>query len=183
MEPTMIPNPTATTTRTPTTANAIDEPSRRIFEARSVIAAVRWRERSSGDSRRRRAASGSAATYPAVEPEAVSSTARSTAVSASKSITRGLYRPTPNVSGAMERLSASTSRTIIAVTGLALAAVHLQSAVRLRSSPRLVLIEAVVPLVLALAVAGVGGALREDRLAPRSRPTGCSAGRSSGRCR
>jgi signal transduction histidine kinase len=74
--------------------------------------------------------------------------------------------PTPNVPGAMERLSASTSGTVIAVTGLVLAAVHLQSAVRLRSSPGLVLIEAVVPLVLALAVAGVGGALREDRLAP-----------------
>ena len=66
----------------------------------------------------------------------------------------------------MDRLSASTSGTIVAVTGLVLAAVHLQSAVRLRSSPRLVLVEAVVPLMLALAVAGVGGALREDRLAP-----------------
>jgi len=66
----------------------------------------------------------------------------------------------------MERLSASTSGTIVAVTGVVLAAVHLQSAVRLPSSPGLVLIEAAVPMVLALAVAGVGAALREDRLAP-----------------
>jgi hypothetical protein len=66
----------------------------------------------------------------------------------------------------MRRLSARTSGTIIAVAGLVLAAVHLQSAVSLRASPGVVLIEAVVPLVLALAVAGVGVLLRGGRLAP-----------------
>ncbi|AXG06009.1 GAF domain-containing protein [Haloplanus rubicundus] len=66
----------------------------------------------------------------------------------------------------MERVSARTSGTVIAVAGLVLAVVHLQSAVRLRASPRLLVVEAMVPLVLALIVAGIGGLLREERLGP-----------------
>jgi signal transduction histidine kinase len=66
----------------------------------------------------------------------------------------------------MERLSARASGTILAVAGLTLALVHLQSAIRLRTVPQLMVIEAVVPLVLALAVAGAGGLLREGGLAP-----------------
>jgi two-component system OmpR family sensor kinase len=66
----------------------------------------------------------------------------------------------------MERVSARASGTVIAVAGLVLAVVHLQSAVRLRAFPRLLVVEAVVPLVLALAVVGIGGLLREGRLGP-----------------
>jgi len=66
----------------------------------------------------------------------------------------------------MKRVSARTSGTVIAVTGLALAVVHLQSAIRLRVSPRLLVVEAIVPLALALGVAGTGGLLREGRLGP-----------------
>ena len=43
---------------------------------------------------------------------------------------------------------------------------HLRSAIRLRASPRLLAVEAIVPLVLALVVAGVGRPLREGRLGP-----------------
>lgn len=43
---------------------------------------------------------------------------------------------------------------------------HLRSAIRLRASPRLLAVEAIVPLVLALVVAGIGGLLREGRLGP-----------------
>jgi len=66
----------------------------------------------------------------------------------------------------MERVSARTSGTVIAVAGLTLAMVHLGSAISLRASPRLLVVEAVVPLVLALGVAGIGGLLREGRLGP-----------------
>ena len=66
----------------------------------------------------------------------------------------------------MERVSARVSGTVIAVGGLALAVAHLQSTVRLQAFPTLVVVEAVVPLALALIVAGVGGLLREERLAP-----------------
>jgi signal transduction histidine kinase len=66
----------------------------------------------------------------------------------------------------MERVSARTSGTVIAVAGLTLAVVHLGSAISLRASPRLLVVEAVVPLVLALGVAGIGGLLREGRLGP-----------------
>jgi signal transduction histidine kinase len=66
----------------------------------------------------------------------------------------------------MERVSARTGGTVIAVAGLALAVVHLRSAVRLRAFPRLLVVEALVPLVLALLVAGIGGLLREERLGP-----------------
>jgi hypothetical protein len=43
---------------------------------------------------------------------------------------------------------------------------HLRSAIRLRAFPRLLAVEAIVPLVLALIVAGIGGLLREGRLGP-----------------
>jgi len=66
----------------------------------------------------------------------------------------------------MERVSARTSGTVIAVAGLTLAVLHLRSAIRLRASPRLLVVEAMVPLVLALVVAGIGGLLREGRLGP-----------------
>jgi signal transduction histidine kinase len=66
----------------------------------------------------------------------------------------------------MERVSARTSGTVIAVAGLVLAVVHLRSAARLRASPWLLVVEAMVPLVLALLVAGIGGLLREGRLGP-----------------
>jgi len=66
----------------------------------------------------------------------------------------------------MVQVSARAGGTVVTVVGLILAAVHLWSAVRLRAAPRLVVAEAVVPLVLALAVAGIGRLLREERLAP-----------------
>jgi signal transduction histidine kinase len=66
----------------------------------------------------------------------------------------------------MERVSARTSGTVIAVAGVALAVAHLRSAVRLRAFPRLLVVEAIVPLLLALLVAGIGGLLREERLGP-----------------
>jgi len=66
----------------------------------------------------------------------------------------------------MERLSARASGTIIASAGLVLAAFHVQSAVNLQTYPALVLIEAVVPLLLALGVAGTGALIREGRVAP-----------------
>ncbi|AZH24520.1 GAF domain-containing protein [Haloplanus aerogenes] len=66
----------------------------------------------------------------------------------------------------MGRLSARTSGTIICGAGLVLAVFHLQSAVRLQAFPALVLIEAIVPLALALFVAGAGALIREGDIAP-----------------
>jgi two-component system OmpR family sensor kinase len=66
----------------------------------------------------------------------------------------------------MERVSARTGGTVIAVTGVVLAVVHLRSAVRLWAFPRMLVVEAIVPLLLALIVAGIGGLLREGRVAP-----------------
>lgn len=56
--------------------------------------------------------------------------------------------------------------TAVAAVGLVLAVGHLRSAIRLRAFPRLLAVEAIVPLVLALVVAGIGGLLREGRLGP-----------------
>jgi len=66
----------------------------------------------------------------------------------------------------MEGLSARASGTIIASAGLVLAAFHVQSTVNLQTYPTLVLLEAVVPLLLALGVAGTGALIREGHVAP-----------------
>jgi len=71
-----------------------------------------------------------------------------------------------NLLSGMDRLSARTSGTIICGVGLVLAVFHLLSVVRLRPFPALVLIEAVVPLVLALSVVGAGALIREEDVAP-----------------
>jgi len=66
----------------------------------------------------------------------------------------------------MERLSARAVGTVIAVAGLCLAAVHMESAVRLRARPALVLVEVVLPLILSLVVVGGGVLIRQERLVP-----------------
>ncbi|WP_435067596.1 GAF domain-containing protein [Haloplanus sp. C73] len=66
----------------------------------------------------------------------------------------------------MERLSAKAGGTAIAIVGLGLAAVQVESAVRFRTQPALVLVEVVIPLVVSLVVAAVGALIRAERLAP-----------------
>jgi two-component system OmpR family sensor kinase len=61
----------------------------------------------------------------------------------------------------MGKLSARTSGTAIATLGIALAVVHLETAVRLRAS-------AFVPLFVALIVTGMGALIREGELVPES---------------
>jgi len=66
----------------------------------------------------------------------------------------------------MGRLSARTGGTGIAVAGIILAVAHLESVIRLQTRPSLMLVEVVMPLVVALVVAAVGALIREGRLAP-----------------
>jgi len=70
------------------------------------------------------------------------------------------------VAGKMARVSARVGGTIVAAVGVVLSVVHMWSAVRLDASTGLFVVEALVPLGLALTVTGIGGLLCEGNLAP-----------------
>jgi signal transduction histidine kinase len=66
----------------------------------------------------------------------------------------------------MGGLSARTSGTAVAIAGVVLSVLHLRAAVRLWSTPVLVLIEAFAPLLLSLSITGVGNLIRRGELVP-----------------
>ncbi|MFB6195971.1 MAG: GAF domain-containing protein [Haloplanus sp.] len=66
----------------------------------------------------------------------------------------------------MDRLSARTGGTAVVLVGLALAAVHLRAVAALRDQPALMLVEALLPLGLALLITAVGASMREEVLVP-----------------